>query len=123
MRPLVRTALMVAALLSTTITKSNGDDLLNALSPQDQALINAVWADQTGRYDTCPRFKVIPSAVREELNDAGISDEDLKSDHGKYALLYVFDMIKHEDRSKLCKEAWEKFGPNGTYKRQMLEAK
>jgi hypothetical protein len=38
-------------------------------------------------------------------------------------MVLVDDMIKHDDdRSQLCREAWELFGPDGTYKRQMLEA-
>jgi hypothetical protein len=87
------------------------------LSPQDQVLLVALVVHQMGSDDTCPRFKVVKSAIKKELDEAGIN-QSFQSAH-----LLVSDMIKQDDdRSQLCGEAWELFGPNGTYKRKMLEA-
>jgi hypothetical protein len=75
---------------------------------------------QMGSDDTCPRFRVVWPAVRKELDEAGFVPNNRNVQD---ATLLVGYMIKHDDdRSQLCREAWEMFGPNGTYKRQMLEA-
>jgi len=93
------------------------------LPPQDQALLNAMVVHMLGTDDTCPRFRVIKSEVKKEMDDAGVKLDAEHSEHIKMAGALVFDMLKHsDDRSQLCREAWEIFGPNGTYRRQMLES-
>jgi hypothetical protein len=89
---------------------------------QDQmrVLLNVIFAYQMGSDDACPRFKVIMSEVKKELDAVGVDSNDPVF---KKIFPVVLDTIRNEDRSKLCREAWEKYVPNGTYKRQMLEAK
>jgi hypothetical protein len=90
------------------------------LPPKELTFLIGMVAHQMGSNDTCPRYKVVWPALRRELDEVGFvpNEQSITT-----TMVLVDDMIKHDDdRSQLCREAWEMFGPNGTYKRQMLEA-
>jgi hypothetical protein len=71
-------------------------------------------------HNRCPRFQVIDKAVSDELAAAGVTSEMLSNFTDQPQLL--LDQY-NEDPSEFCAKAWRRLGPNGTYKRQMLEAK
>jgi hypothetical protein len=90
------------------------------LPPKDQTFLIGMVAHQMGSNDTCPRYRVVWPALRKDLDEVGFVPNEQKA---LEAMVLVDDMIKHDDdRSQLRREAWELFGPDGTYKRQMLEA-
>jgi hypothetical protein len=83
-----------------------------------------------GGYDNhCPRFTVIELAVYDELLQAGFTDAELESDsESKFQSASVDAVVLamrnyKANPSSFCNAAWHMLGPNGTYKRQMLEAK
>jgi hypothetical protein len=96
--------------------------------------------------EVCPRFKSMPQALHEEAEENKITKEmldarfDLLSaqfiknasnrnawldvpvgDDKKILLSIIWESLN--DRSEFCAEIWALLGPNGTYKRQMVEAK
>ena len=79
-----------------------------------------MWANFAGSHNRCPRFQVIDKAVSDELAAAGVTSEMLSNFTDQPQLL--LDQY-NEDPSEFCAKAWRRLGPNGTYKRQMLEAK
>jgi hypothetical protein len=84
------------------------------------AVTNTMWANFAGSHNRCPRFQVIDKAVSDELAAAGVTSEMLSNFTDQPQLL--LDQY-NEDPSEFCAKAWRRLGPNGTYKRQMLEAK
>jgi hypothetical protein len=91
------------------------------------AIETTTLANFTGsqKHNRCPRFKVIEEATRAELAAVGMNADQLgdPSDllRGDGTSPYVDGY--NEDPSAFCIMALEKLGPNGSYKRQMLEAK
>jgi hypothetical protein len=95
---------------------------------------DAIYAIQlaffAGYLNFCPRYKLVDGMVEEvithtEYSAAGITDpannQELIAERKN-----VWDRIEQAykaDPSALCYSAWQQLGPNGTYKRQMLEAK
>jgi hypothetical protein len=121
-------AFLVASLGSVTGANAHETNFLprwiamsgKVLPPKDQTFLIGMVAHQLGSNGTCPRYKIIWPALRSELDEVGFLPDNEKV---QSAMLLVDDMIKHDDdRSQLCREAWDLFGPTGTYKRQMLEA-
>lgn len=83
-------------------------------------------AQYLGSEDNCPRFKIIENAMYQELGDVGIKeDKDFKSEEFNServtALMAVIASFESNPTS-MCASAWMQFGPNGSYRRQLLEA-
>jgi hypothetical protein len=143
---IMKTKLMLAALalLMTSGAAFGAADVWTRSTPQLDAAETTTLANFAGsqKHNRCPRFKVIDAATKAELAAANMTGpsgtpddptDDLlrpeqcewKSTSGPtctagtsfYADEYA------TDPSAFCKKAWEMLGPNGTYKRQMLEAK
>lgn len=87
-------------------------------TPFMDALMNTMWANFAGSHNRCPRFRVIEEAINAERAEAGVTPDMLRDMTDKPLL----DQYK-EDPSEFCDKVWRRLGPNGTYKRQMLEAK
>jgi hypothetical protein len=89
-------------------------------SEMTEAVNNSVLAWFAGNHDRCPRFKVIDEAVRDELVAGGLSPDYIRPNE---ADRFTYPKDYAANPSAFCKMAWEQIGPNGSYKRQMLEAK
>jgi hypothetical protein len=89
--------------------------------PQIEA-INAVVVARVagGRWQRCPRFHLIEGSDAQELYDAGVNTEKFKDAIEEL----TFAAMDHSDQtpSEFCTLAWHLVGPDGTYRRQMLEA-
>jgi hypothetical protein len=84
--------------------------------------------------DRCPRFKAIDAALVAEGASYGITDRaevmrlinqidaDLDQGHEGYGL-YVMLISAYKADPGWCERVWREFGPDGTYKRQLIEAK
>jgi hypothetical protein len=83
------------------------------------AIMYTKWANFAGSHNRCPRFQIIEEAISAELAEAGVTSRDLDyyGGDGNFPNQY------NADPSAFCKRVWDLLGPNGTYKRQMLEAK
>jgi hypothetical protein len=85
-----------------------------------EAVMNTIWAKFAGSHDRCPRFQVIERAITAERAEAGVTAYMMESfDEEPLILVKQYN----ENPSEFCDKVWRRFGPNGTYKRQMLEAK
>jgi hypothetical protein len=78
------------------------------------AVTTTTWADFAGSQNRCPRFQVIKEAIAAERAEAGVTES-----YDNHDLIRQYN----EDPSEFCNKAWRRLGPNGTYKRQMLEGK
>lgn len=80
-------------------------------------IVELAWSAGDGR---CPRFQNDRQRMNDELKEAGITEEDFLDEYVEgddYMPQY------NKNSSAFCQMAWKLLGPNGTYKRQMLEAK
>jgi hypothetical protein len=79
------------------------------------------------KHNRCPRFKVIDEATRAELATVTWDDRELTAadlnDPGGEQVIEGFIEKYATDPSAFCDRSWKLLGPNGTYKRQMLEAR
>jgi hypothetical protein len=85
------------------------------------AVLNTTWAKFAGSHDRCPRFQAIEEAISAELAEEGITLEML--DHDYHHMTDKYLQSYDQNPSEFCANVWQRLGPNGTYKRQMLEAK
>jgi hypothetical protein len=121
MRPFVKFAVAAAALLSSTVV--NASDFTEE---QLTALQITTSAEYAGYDDHCPRFRVIEKEVYRELFVAGFRAADIKTEKFDFWWrdgLTMAGLAYDSNPSQYCEAAWQLLGPNGTYKRQMLEAK
>jgi hypothetical protein len=110
----------VALLAMTTAAK--------ALTFEQKLAIGAVYyAMYAGLDDHCPRMKFNYAAGHDELASVGINIDQLDNDPAvaaaRHDVLMPVIVSYHRNPSALCSAAWSKFGANGDYKRQMLDAK
>jgi hypothetical protein len=93
---------------------------------QSDVIAVASLAQWAGLDDHCPRFKLIESEMMAELSATGLSQTDFDSSQmlaeRDRAISSVVQNYR-ENPSSFCNAAWQKLGLNGTYRRQMLEAK
>jgi hypothetical protein len=86
------------------------------------------------KYDRCPRFRVIDAAIKAELAAANMKGPAGTPDDPTDDLLWPEDGRGgggtsmyidgyNADPSAFCTKVWRLLGPNGTYRRQMLEPK
>lgn len=79
-----------------------------------------------GTGDRCPRYRLIRSALGEELRARGFTEDDVKTkdfDDSMYVATTAAQIKYNLNPSAFCHAAWELFGPDGSYRRQMLEAR
>ena len=120
-------SLVLAALLSTVgLAPCAAKDMLGDLTEKQ---INAIKMTTIARFagsnNTCPRFHVVERSVFEEMADGGIPSARLDTQEFKNAqteaLLGALER-RRANASDFCLAVWKLLGPNGLYKRQMLEA-
>jgi hypothetical protein len=93
---------------------------------QVKVAIMTSMARIAGNGDNCPRYKVNLDEVFEELRSADITPTMLDTQGFKNAqTMAIVSAVErmNEDKSDWCLAVWQLFGPNGTYRRQMLDAK
>lgn len=99
----------------------------HAITPeQNRALEITTSAWVAGTSDNCPRFKIMKGEMVGELNAAGLEPDNVKTKEmtDVRQLLMMTMLMKYQlNPSQFCAAAWQLYGPNGLYKRQMLEAK
>jgi hypothetical protein len=104
-----------------------GDHLL--YGDLTDAQINTVKMTSIARYagthNVCPRYHIIENAVFAEWVDAKIPKEMVGTTYFEnvqtVAWLGAIER-QRENPSDFCLAAWQLFGPNGVYRRQLLEA-
>lgn len=91
--------------------------------------LNAIKMTTIARFagdgKTCPRFHVVERALFEEMADARITPQMLDTQDVKNAqTLALMGALErqHANPSDFCLAVWQLFGPQGLYRRQMLEA-
>jgi hypothetical protein len=121
-------ALLMAGGAAMALTQEEYDATFT--KEQDYAIKTTMLANFAGspKRNRCPQFRVIDEATNAELAAAGVTLEMLRTlrdiggaDTGPFTARFIDEYNK--DPSNFCHEAWRALGPNGTYKRQMLEAK
>jgi hypothetical protein len=116
---------MTTAALCLWACPSLADPLTGNLTEARMRIITEMtYARFAGEFGKCPRYRTIQAAVFAELKEAGITPDMLDSQYFKNAqsLALVDAMVKYrENPSDFCLAAWVSYGPDGTYKRQMLE--
>jgi hypothetical protein len=86
------------------------------------AVLYTTWAKFAGSKNRCPRFRMIERAISTELAEARVTAHEMEY-YGDDWAPPTFVEQYNENPSEFCDKAWKRLGPNGTYKRQMLEAK
>jgi hypothetical protein len=121
--------IILAALLLTTAWLSTGaaaDPLTGDITKAQLEVITMTTIARFARSDgRCPRFHVIERAVFQDMRDADIPGGMLETQEFKnaqaIALMGALER-KTANPSDFCLAVWQLFGPQGLYKRQMLEA-
>jgi len=123
----MRKIVLAAMLLSTIVaTGAAAEDPLtgNLTENQIKSITMVTVARAAGTGNRCPRFHVIERALFEELHDADVTPAMLETQAFKNvettALLGVVER-RTADPSDWCLAVWQLFGPEGLYRRQMLE--
>ena len=80
------------------------------------------YARIAGSGYRCPRFHVIQDAASQELLAASMKPAARDTPECEGVLTLMLANADHLNRSEFCLEAWKMFGPDGSYRRQMLEA-
>jgi hypothetical protein len=118
----------LALLMTSGAAFGAADVFVTPSTPELDAVETTTLAQFTGnqKHNRCPRFRVIDAATSAELAAAGMRGDRLPDPpddllRGDGTSFYVDGYAT--DPSAFCKKAWELLGPNGTYRRQLLEAK
>jgi hypothetical protein len=120
--------ILAAALFSPVISvcAAADDPLTGSLTKgQIEAITMTTVARVAGSGNRCPRFHVIERALFQELHDADIPPAMLETQEYKNAVtMALFGVVErmNADQSDWCLAVWQLFGPQGRYRRQMLEA-
>jgi hypothetical protein len=121
--------LAALALLMPSAT-AQADRLVLGAIAEYEAIKYSMLAQFLGnqKHNRCPRFKVIDEATRAELatvtwEDRELTWADLNDDPGGEQIIEGYIEKYATDPSAFCDRSWKLLGPNGTYKRQMLEAR
>jgi hypothetical protein len=96
----------------------------SAFTKEQQAATNVVclaYFAGNQKNNRCPRFQLIDGAAGKELRDGGVITNEIFEQTLHQSPSFVADY--EENPSRFCSAAWALLGPNGTYRRQMLEAK
>jgi hypothetical protein len=80
------------------------------------------YARIAGSGYRCPRFHVIQDAASQEPLAASMKPAARDTPEYEGVLTLVLANAEHLNRSEFCLETWKMFGPDGSYRRQMLEA-
>ena len=114
--------------MTLTWTPAHGEQ--NDSNDLTKAQINAIQMTAIARFagtrGTCPRFHLIEKAEFAEWADAKIPEEMVGTPYFDNVQTVVWIGATERQRqnpSEFCRAAWQLFGPNGLYHRQLLEAK
>jgi hypothetical protein len=122
--------MMVNAAIATTLlclsaSPSLPDPLTGHLTEaQIRVITETTYARFAGAFGKCPRYRLIEKAMFAEMKDAGITVEMFDSQYFKSAqTIALADAIGKygKNPSDFCRAAWLLYGPDGGYRRQMLE--
>lgn len=96
------------------------------LTPEQSRTLSMITrAEWAGNDDHCPRFRIIEKNVIRELLSAGLRDQEIKTEAFEFSrkMGIAVAIVKYrQNPSEYCDAAWHMFGPDGFYKRQLLEA-
>lgn len=123
----MRRAVLAALILTTGLSASAAGDPLtgNLTETQINAIKMTTIAMFAGSKDICPRFHFVQRFVFEEMVHAGIPAAMLDTQDFKNAqTLAMLGAIERQraNPSDFCLSVWQLFGPQGLYRRQLLEA-
>jgi hypothetical protein len=122
---MTRAIIFITMLLSISPCAAKDPLYGDMTETQIKAVQMTSLATYAGSHDNCPRFHVVERAVFEEWRDAQIPSEMVATQAFKNAIqLSTIGPMqsKSKNPSDFCLAAWQLFGPNGTYRRQLLEA-
>ena len=119
-------AAIATTLLCLSASPSLADSLTgnNLTEAQLSVIAKTTDARFAGTLGKCPRYRFIEKASFAEMKEAGITSEMIDSQYFKNAQMFALAdaMSKYEKNpSDFCAAAWLLYGPDGRYKRQMLE--
>jgi hypothetical protein len=118
-----RTILTTTAVMMMLTAPAWAEDL--KLTPNQVRAIGFVNAARiAGSGDRCPRFHLIEAATFSELAAAGVTNEMSHSPEFSrvFQATSTASLAKYSaNPSEFCATAWKTFGPDGSFKRQMLE--
>jgi hypothetical protein len=118
-------AAIATTLLCLSASPSLADSLTGNLTEAQLSIIaQTTDARFAGTLGKCPRYRFMETASFAELKEAGITSEMIDSQYFKNAQMFALAnaMRKYEKNpSDFCMAAWLLYGPDGRYKRQMLE--
>jgi hypothetical protein len=80
------------------------------------------YARVAGSGSRCPRFHFMEDAASKELLAARLTLAARDAPEYENVIFPILGGAEHLNRSEFCLEAWRAFGPDGSYRRQMLEA-
>jgi hypothetical protein len=118
-RLIILATLLCLATKPTQAQQSEYGDMTDA---QVKAIQMTSLAMLAGSHGNCASFHVIENALSEEWHDANISMDAPKFKNAMtLASLSPLEQLR-KDPVEFCRGAWQLLGPNGLYRRQMLEA-
>jgi hypothetical protein len=105
-----------------TVLRMEQSEYGDMTDAQIKAIQMTSLAMLAGSHGNCPSFHVIETALSEEWYDAHIFVDRPKFRNAmNLATLGPLEQMR-KDPSEFCRGAWQLLGPNGLYRRQMLEA-
>jgi len=118
-RPIILAAVICLAAKPTHAQPSEYGDMTDA---QVKAIQMTSLAMLAGSHGNCPKFHVIATALSEEWYEAHIFVDRPKFKNAMtFSTLGPLEQMR-KDPVEFCRGAWELLGPNGLYRRQLLEA-
>jgi hypothetical protein len=118
-RPIILAALICLAAKPTHAQPSEYGDMTDA---QVKAIQMTSLAMLAGSHGNCPNFHVIATALSEEWYEAHVFVDRPKFKNAMtFSTLGPLEQMR-KDPVEFCRGAWELLGPNGLYRRQLLEA-
>jgi hypothetical protein len=115
-------ALAAIICLSVRPTHAQQNEPSDLTEAQVKAIEMTSLAISAGSHGNCPGFHVIATALSEEYYEARIFVDRPKFKNAmNLAALRPLEQLR-KDPSEFCHGAWALLGPNGLYRRQLLEA-
>jgi hypothetical protein len=119
MARLIILAVLLCLAAETHAQQSEYGDMTDA---QVKAIQMTSLATLAGSHGNCPSFHVIATSLSEEWYEAHIFVDRPKFRNAmNLASLGPLEQLR-KDPVEFCRGAWELLGPNGLYRRQLLEA-
>jgi hypothetical protein len=119
MARLIILAVLLCLAAETHAQQSEYGDMTDA---QVKAIQMTSLATLAGSHGNCPSFRVIATALSEEWYEAHIFVDRPKFRNAMNVASLGSQEQLRKDPVEFCRGAWELLGPNGLYRRQLLEA-